>query len=254
MKYMMTFENFENDDIDIETIRTAFTDIRDEFDLEEIDEEKFIDYTARSPNIDKFNFNNSYRIWNSKDSIGVSLLVKSKKYEKFTKSMLKGEIDRVLGGGEIENVISHKADDVIKDEYPFLWEEVHQFIKLIESVENSTSHYHPAMRKCKDFIYYHIYISFTSKNKKYYDDGNSKISKNGKYRGFVRESQDSSEIDIEFLLEAFNDISDEFDLEKLDRDPLSVGYMFVTDSNWQGNGFTFEYSEPRDRDSKYYQD
>ena len=72
--------------------------------------------------------------------------------------------------------------------------------------------------------------------------------------GFIRESNDFPEIDIEFLLEAFSDIKDEFDLYHLDINPLSVGYMFVNDNNWKGNGFMYEYSEPRDKDSKYYQD
>ena len=251
MNYLNTFEGFKGKHrsknktpimpLDFDTIRTAFDDIKDNYDLEEIDFEQFMVYVTQMSQIDKFGFHNCCYFGVDRDkeigkddgSVSVTIMIKSRDHE---------EIDAEGAGS---------CNPIFIKEYPELYNEVINFVKLIENIENTDKPFwYLYARNYKDFSCYHIYIGFKPKSQEHM---NGKYGWEDDWEDFD-ESLDKKEIDPDFLLEAFNDIKDEFDLEKFDKSPLGGGYMFVTEDNWKGDGFTCEYYEPRDMNSKYYKD
>lgn len=150
-------ESIKGDDyIDMSNIESAFLDIKDDFDLDEISYDQFYRWMTMSSHLDESNFSNSYRIFEKVGAKGlesrvqVTILIKSKIS---LIDWLKFKLDDM----------SRKGIKLIRDEYPSLWEGIKNFISVVQLAENLDSYFHTSLRAGADFTFYHATISFYPK-------------------------------------------------------------------------------------------
>jgi hypothetical protein len=133
MKWIKQFEQFEEPEIDIDLIESALLDIKDEFDLNKISYEEFLNYIIESQkpmalkSLYSSNFNNSYMVSKIDKSVQITILVKEKDSNHLHKN-------------------------------------IKNFIHIIESSGDLKSYKNSVLRKGSDFKFYHVCISLYSRS------------------------------------------------------------------------------------------
>lgn len=146
MKFLKLFDEM-NTSIDSDLIFEIFNEIKDDFDLEKIDIDDVVRYTG-NPRLYEVDFTNSYYFSQSpySESVIVSIFYKSE--------VSPSKVTRLDLEPKFVNISTF--EQLLKEEYPELYNSVCNFIDSVERSEMVECYWHSTLRHGFSFSYYHF--------------------------------------------------------------------------------------------------